>query len=133
MKDRIKKIRKTYRLTQVQFGERVGVKGNTVANYENGMREPSNAVISSICREYDISESWLRDGNGDMLQNSSKNDEKLSHLFGKLLSNENDEATRLKKTIIREILETDEAAWPYILEFVKNLAKSIEKKEEEQE
>ena len=48
MKDRIKTIRKHYNLTQTEFGDRIGVKGNTITNYENGLRNPSDAIIVSI-------------------------------------------------------------------------------------
>ena len=66
MKDRIKQIRKENKLTQVEFGERIGVKGNTVTGYETGLRNPTDAVLHSICREFFINENWLRTGNGEM-------------------------------------------------------------------
>lgn len=66
MKDRIKKIRKNAKLTQVQFGERLGVKGNTVTGYETGVRIPSDAVKFLICREFEINREWLETGQGDM-------------------------------------------------------------------
>lgn len=66
LKNRIKKIRKDVGLTQVKFGERIGVKGNTITNYENGLRNPTDAVILSICREFNINEKWLRTGEGEM-------------------------------------------------------------------
>ncbi len=66
MKDRIKEIRKQKGLTQSEFGERVGVKGNTITTYENGTRTPSDAVIISICREFGVNETWLRTGEGEM-------------------------------------------------------------------
>lgn len=53
-------------MTQVEFGEKIGVKGNTVTNYENGLRTPTDAVILSICREFNIREKWLREGIGEM-------------------------------------------------------------------
>lgn len=65
MKDRIKKIRKDEGLTQVQFGERLGIKGNTITTYETGTRIPSDAIIRAICREFHISEVWLRTGEGE--------------------------------------------------------------------
>lgn len=66
MKDRIRKIRKNSKMNQAEFGAKLGVKGNTIGNYELGLRNPSDAVIFSICREFNISEEWLRTGKGDM-------------------------------------------------------------------
>lgn len=67
MNERIKQVRKYYGLTQNEFGERIGVRGNTITGYENGLRSPSNAIIIAIAKEYNISESWLRTGEGEML------------------------------------------------------------------
>ena len=58
LKDRIKQVRKTVGLTQVEYGKLLGVAGNTITNYENGMREPSNLVITAICREFNVNEEW---------------------------------------------------------------------------
>lgn len=66
MNTRIKELRKTLKLTQEDFGSRVGVKGNTIGNYELSLRNPSDAVIRSICREFNVNEDWLRFGKGDM-------------------------------------------------------------------
>lgn len=62
MNTRIKKIRESVNLTQEEFGKKIGSARNTVANYENGNRTPSNAVITLICREFGINEAWLREG-----------------------------------------------------------------------
>ena len=66
MNDRIKKLRKTLGLTQREFGERTGIKPNTVATYEIGRNQPIDAVISLICREFNVNETWLRTGEGEM-------------------------------------------------------------------
>lgn len=66
MQTRIKDLRKSLGLTQIEFGERIGVKGNTVTGYETGLRTPSDAVILSICREFSVNEAWLRTGEGEM-------------------------------------------------------------------
>lgn len=72
MKSRIKQVRKDAGLTQVEYGKRLGVAGNTVTNYENGMREPSNAIIAAICREFNVNEEWLRTGKGSMYVEMSR-------------------------------------------------------------
>lgn len=66
MKNRIKALRKDLGLTQEKFAERLNIKRNTLANYEIGRNEPIDAVVSLICREFNVNEDWLRTGQGDM-------------------------------------------------------------------
>ena len=66
MNERIRKLRRTLDLTQKEFGDRIGVKGNTIATYEGGRNEPIDSVISLICREFNVNEEWLRTGKGEM-------------------------------------------------------------------
>lgn len=75
MKDRIKAVRKELALNQTDFGSRIGVKQGTVAAYENGSRIPLDSVIVSICREFGISEHWLRTGEGEMFVRLSREEE----------------------------------------------------------
>lgn len=89
MKDRLKKIRKNSGLTQVEFGSRISVKGNTITGYETGIRMPSDAVIFSICREFNINEEWLRNGTGEMSMDLNK-DDRFSMNLSKLGRTENE-------------------------------------------
>ena len=70
MNTRIKQIREYWELTQEEFGKKIGSARNTIANYENGNRNPSNSVIISICREFNVNEDWLRTGNGELFKES---------------------------------------------------------------
>lgn len=72
MKDRIKALRKELHLNQTAFGEKIGIKQGTVAGYENGSRQPIDAVISAICREWNVSEEWLREGTGEMFVSADR-------------------------------------------------------------
>jgi len=74
MNERIKKIRNDNHLTQERFAARLGVKRNTVATYEMGRSEPSDAVISLICREFFVNEEWLRHGIGEPYIENTHND-----------------------------------------------------------
>ena len=71
MKQRIKEIRKYFKLTQVDFGDRIGVKGNTIAAYEAGARDPSESVVMTICREFNVSREWLETGEGEMFDTAN--------------------------------------------------------------
>ena len=66
MNERIRKLRKLLNLTQQEFADRIGTKRNTIANYETGRNTPIDAIIVSICREYNVNETWLKTGEGEM-------------------------------------------------------------------
>lgn len=73
--ERIKEIRKAKKITQQAFADAIGLKRNTIANYEIGNVEPSDRTISDICREFGVNEAWLRTGEGAMLHPKSRNEE----------------------------------------------------------
>lgn len=109
MKNRIKQIRKSNGMTQVEFGEKVGVKGNTITNYENGIRTPTDAVILSICREFDINEEWLRTGKGEMKLISSPDEEVMKYAGLLLKDREDFVAQKIKRFIVGyEKLDADD-------------------------
>ena len=62
--ERIKKLRKEKDLTQQQFCNLIGFKQNSISLVESGKRNISDQAIKSICREFNISEAWLRTGEG---------------------------------------------------------------------
>ena len=81
MKDRIKLVRTMNALKQADFGNKIGVKQNTITCYESGTRNPTDAVVHSICREFNINEEWLRYGTGDM---EKIKDDKLYEYLGRI-------------------------------------------------
>lgn len=66
---RIKQLRKALGMTQQKFADSIGVKQNTVAQYEIGRNEPIESVIALICKEFNVNRSWLVEGVGDMFTN----------------------------------------------------------------
>ena len=75
MDERIKELRKALGLTQQKFADAIGVRQNTVAQYEMGRNPPNDTVITLICREFNVSEAWLRDGVEPMFLPKSRNEE----------------------------------------------------------
>ena len=115
MKNRIKEIRTMNKMTQVEFGDKIGVKGNTITNYENGLRNPSESVIKSICREFGINEEWLRYGTGEMKKPINTDYEVITTLIGETDS-------KAKQAIIDywKLSDSDkELFWNFIERFLK--------------
>lgn len=79
---RIKELRKSLGMTQQDFADALHVSRNNIAGYETNTRKPSEAVVSLICKEFDVNEEWLRDGEGKMfVKNTGINmDERLKKL-----------------------------------------------------
>ena len=75
MNDRIKKLRQALGLSQDEFGRRLGVTRGAVTNIELNKVEPKPLFVDLICREFNVSEEWLRTGAGDMFQPKSRNEE----------------------------------------------------------
>lgn len=89
MNERLKRLRKALDLTQLKFAERLGVKRNTVGQWECGINALTDQVIVSICKEFNVSEDWLRYGTGDMFLPINRNAE-IAKFTKQLLNEESD-------------------------------------------
>lgn len=107
MNERLKKLRKTLDLTQQEFAGRLQIKRNTVATYEAGKSNPSDAAVSLICREFNVNEDWLRTGEGEMFIQMTR-DEEIAAFVAKALRTEEDS---FKKRFIAMLSALDESDW----------------------
>lgn len=64
MKDRIKSVRQKKKLSQEQFGNKLGITKSSVSLLESGKNSPSEQTIRLICSEFNVNEDWLRTGAG---------------------------------------------------------------------
>lgn len=74
MKDRIKAIRTALKLSQREFGERLGVSRDVISNLEYGRVQPKELLIRHICELYGVNEAWLLRGEGRMFAGDSHPD-----------------------------------------------------------
>ena len=66
MNERIKELRKVLGLTLDKFGGRLGVGKSAISKIERGENGVTDQLFKSICREFNINETWLREGTGEM-------------------------------------------------------------------
>ena len=118
MNDRLKKLRKSLDLTQQEFADRIGVKRNSLANYETGRNTPIDAIIVSICREFNVNEEWLRTGAGDMFLPVDRNTD-LARLTKLLLNEENDS---FKNRFVSMLANLTVEEWEFLERKAKELA-----------
>lgn len=80
MNERLKEMRKALGLTLEELGSRIGMTKSAVSKIEKGINGTTDQTIRSICREFGVSEVWLRTGEGEMFLPVSE-DEQLAEIL----------------------------------------------------
>lgn len=55
-------------MSQEVFGMKLGVTGAGISKIEGGTRSLTEQMILLMCREFDVNENWLRNGDGDIFR-----------------------------------------------------------------
>jgi len=97
MQNRIKELRKVLNLNQTEFGEKIGLKQNSIALIETGKRNLSSPAMTAICTVFNVNEEWLRTGEGEMFEELSQ-DEELAEFLADI--QKSDDADPVKQIIL---------------------------------
>ena len=129
MKDRIKMVRKAVGLTQQAFADKLGIKQNTVALYEMGRSGVSDGIITSICREFNVNETWLRTGEGEMFRKRTDN-EILTEFTADLVFEADDS---FKKAIVTTFAKMDDDTWDHFEKWARTFLEQFHEIKKEQD
>ena len=106
--ERIRELRKKHlKMSMEAFGKRLGVSLDVISNIENNRLsrpEQKLSLYKLICSEFNISEDWLLNGNGDM---RADKEAEYDALIDNVMSGENEFAKNIFKTFAR----FEEADW----------------------
>lgn len=94
MSERIKQLRKEFDMTQKDMAKDLGVTNAHISRIEKGLTMPSDALIKLIAKIYEVSEPWLKTGEGPMMiydlwEESDNNLDYSTREFNKLLRDSN--------------------------------------------
>lgn len=106
--DRLKDIRASKNMNQVDFANLLGIGQSTLGMMEVGKRKISERHIKTICSICHVSEKWLRTGEGEMYTpdapadffDSMRNELKLSDVEEKILRNYFDLDIKSRKAVV---------------------------------
>ena len=105
--ERIREVRKALGLTLEKFGEKIGMKKNSVSQIENGKNSVTEQVIKSICREFNVDYIWLTTGDGEMFVDT---DDDFIERIDRIMVGEDD----ARKNLFKALLEaSDEDIAPF--------------------
>lgn len=98
--ERIKCLRNELELKQDDFGKKLNLTKFAISNYENGRTGVPDRVISDICREFDVNETWLRTGDGEMFERLTDQQKVMKYTAMLLKDKESLVANAIKNFII---------------------------------
>ena len=105
-------------LSKTDFAARINVSQQYVSKLsKNGI--PSDRTISDICREFDVNETWLRTGEGDMFIPISRSQE-VASFVGDVLRGETD---TFKRRFVAMLSRLDESDWEVLEKMVEEMKK----------
>nr|DAQ22427.1 MAG TPA: helix-turn-helix domain protein [Caudoviricetes sp.] len=125
MNARIKELRKSLGLTQQEFANRLRVKRNTVGQWECGINALTDQMVFSICREFGVSETWLRTGEGEMLATKTKQTE-IADITARLFKMDSDSKQYKFIVALSEyLLQLDEKEMQSMLDLIRKLSDAV--------
>lgn len=119
MNERIALVRKSLGLTQEKFAEQVGLSRNFMWMIESGTRVPSDRTISDICREFNVNETWLRTGEGEMFNQITRS-EKITAFLTEITKEDGDD---FKRQFVEVLADLEPEDWKFLERFAKKLQK----------
>lgn len=122
-KDRLKELRKTLKLSQTKFGEGIGVGLGVIRNLEDGITEPSTALVDLMSKVYNVDVVWLETGDGEMFRKMTRR-EKIAAFVSEALADESDS---FKSDLILTLSALSDDGWRKLREVIRDFKKAEEK------
>ena len=121
MNERLKAIRKELSLSQEAFGKKLGVTGAGISKIESGDRSLTEQMILAICREFNVRDEWLRNGNGEMFLDFTEDE------FSKAAATLSNDA--FVRSLIVEYWKLDEDSKRLFRDFIHRLSDNMRRQE----
>lgn len=115
LSERIVELIKALGIKKTIFARTLNVSQAFVSQLCSGERVPSDRTIADICREFDVSEEWLRTGTGPMFVEKTR-DEELAEFFGHVLARDD-----FKQRLLAALSRLDESEWAMLEQVARKL------------
>ena len=122
IQERLFRLRKTLNVSQTDFAARLGISRSAVCKIESGENAPSEQTIRMTCAEYNVNESWLRSGEGEMFRPVSR-DEEIAAFIGDILS----ETPDFRRRFVAVLARMTPAEWELLEKKARELLEDTKK------
>lgn len=119
---RVKKVIVHNGATMTSFAKELNISQSMVSKICADKATPSERTISDICRIYNINKDWLLNGDGDMVNAQSLEDELTNYFDTDNGATLNDD---IKRTLISALVGTPPVAWPLVADSLRRISDGI--------
>lgn len=112
-------------LTKTAFSKKIGLSQPFVSQLASGDASPSDRTIVDICREFGVSEHWLRTGEGEMFVRLSREEEITKFLMTVI----RDPDSEFQRQLLATMAKLEPAQWKLMEQMLDDLISQREKKE----
>ena len=122
MNERIKQLISSMNIKRAEFARRLSLSQPFVSELCSGAKAPSDRTILDICREFGVSETWLRTGEGEMFIHLSR-DEEIAAFMGRVMKGEQPDFRRRLSAVLSK-LDTEE--WELLEKMAQKLVEELD-------
>lgn len=122
---RLKELRKTLGLSQEAFGSKLGVQKSAISKIEKGENGLKEQLIKLICVEFNVNESWLKTGEGQMFNELSREEAITEYIAG--LVSDNSKDRDFEKRFFRAMASLSKEQWLVVQEIMDKMVEDNEK------
>lgn len=124
--ERITMVRKELKMSQTEFGENIGVSRGVIKNIDDKKVLVKPLLLQQICKTYNVNETWLTTGEGEMFIKQSRTDE-IAQFVGRTLATTED---TFQKRLIAALSKLSVEEWEVLEKLANDLAAPKEKEQE---
>lgn len=121
--DRMKELRKKLKMSQEEFGQRIGLTKASVSRIESNLSPLTERNAKAICREFNVAYFWLTEGTGEMFIEFP--DVAIDMIVDDYKLDETD------RILIETYLNASADERKYLKSFLQTFAKNLENKKRE--
>lgn len=118
--DRVHELRKDrLNLSMEAFGSKVGVKKSAISEIEKGRNNVTEQMLRAICREFNVREEWLREGEGEPFL-AMDQDDRIMDAVGRILA---EEPESFRRRVISVLAQLPPEHWDVIRQICDKIKK----------
>lgn len=127
LSERVKALRKSNNLSQTEFAETLGVTRGVIVNIEKGRLSSLDTkipLLNLMCDKYGCRREWLIDGEGEMMQDLSREQE-IIRAVSEMFTGDDD----FKQDIISMLVKLPDEHWGLLEDMARRLLDEQKKRQ----